>query len=115
MTPYASSREERASLIANDEKAIRRTNQQRYFVRSKSGNDEYEVIDSEFGLGCSCRDHFYRGVDCKYIPAVRLSIELRKKEASQVTIRPIVVGDCPRCKSSKLVREGIRRNKKSFP
>ena len=49
LTPNANSREERASLIANDEKAIRRINQQRYFVRSKSGNGEYEDIDSEFG------------------------------------------------------------------
>jgi transposase-like protein len=113
MTPYVNAREERANLILRDEKAITRIDPQRYFVKSQSGAGEYEVISSEYGFGCSCRDHLYRGVDCKHILAVRFSLELRKKVASQVVISPIAFGKCPRCKSEKVVREGIRHNKKS--
>jgi putative transposase len=104
-------REEKANLILKDEKAIRRLDAQRYFVKSQSGNGEYEVISSEYGLGCSCRDHLFRGVECKHILAVKFSIELRKKVESQITIKPIAIGNCPRCKSEKVVRNGIRKNK----
>ncbi|MGI0016544.1 MAG: DDE-type integrase/transposase/recombinase, partial [Nitrososphaera sp.] len=113
MTPYMNSREERANLILKDEKAITRIDAQRYFVKSQSGKGEYEVISSEFGFGCSCPDHLYRGLECKHVLAVKFSLELRKTVASQVTIKPIVLGNCPRCKSEQIVREGIRHNKKS--
>src|SRR5213593_369753 len=111
MTPYVNSREERATLILKDEKAITRIDSQRYFVKSQSGNGEYEVIFSEFGAGCSCSDHLYRGVECKHVLAVKFSLELRKKVESQVTIKQIAIGNCPRCKSEKIVRDGIRKNK----
>jgi putative transposase len=104
-------REERANLILKDEKAIRRIDAQRFFVKSQSGKGEYEVISSEFGFGCSCPDQCYRGVECKHILAVKFSLELRAKVESRITIAPIPLGECPRCKSSKLVREGIRKNK----
>jgi putative transposase len=104
-------REERANLILKDEKAIRRIDTQRYFVRSQSGNGEYEVISSEFGLGCSCPDHTYRGLECKHILAVKFSIELRKKVESQIVIAPVSLGNCPYCKSAKVVKNGIRKNK----
>ena len=113
MTPYTNAREERANLILKDEKAITRISPQRYFVKSQSGNGEYEVISSEFGFGCSCRDHLYRGVECKHILAVKFSIELRKKVESEIVIAPISIGNCPHCKSERIVKEGIRHNKKS--
>jgi transposase-like protein len=104
-------REERANLILKDEKAIRRVDAQRYFVKSQSGKGEYEVIFSEFGFGCSCPDNCFRGLDCKHILAVKFSIELRAKVESQITIAPIAIGICPRCKSAKVVRDGVRKNK----
>ena len=103
-------REERANLILKDEKAVRRIDSQRYFVKSQSGNGEYEVISSEFGFGCSCPDHLYRGMECKHVLAVKFSLELRKKVESQITIKPIAIGNCPRCKSEKIVRHGVRKN-----
>jgi transposase-like protein len=105
------SREEKANLILKDESAIRRIDAQRYFVKSQSGNGEYEVISSEFGWGCSCPDHRFRGLECKHILAVKFSIELRKKVESQITIKPIPIGNCPSCKSNRIVRNGIRKNK----
>lgn len=104
-------REERANLILKDENAIKRIDPQRYFVKSQSGNGEYEVISSEFGLGCSCPDHRYRGLECKHILAVKFSLELRAKVESRVVIAPVPLGKCPRCKSDKVVRDGIRKNK----
>lgn len=104
-------REEKANLILKDEKAIRRIDSQRYFVKSQSGNGEYEVISTEFGLGCSCPDHLYRAQECKHILAVKFSLEIRKTVESQVTIKPISIGNCPRCKSEKIVRHGLRKNK----
>ncbi len=111
MAPQPLSREEKANLILKDETAIKRIDPQRYFVKSQSGNGEYEVISSEFGLGCSCKDHLHRGVECKHILAVKFSLELRKKVESRVVIAPVPLGECPHCKSDKIVRHGIRKNK----
>jgi len=110
-TTQPQTREEKANLIVKDEKAITRINAQRYFVKSQSGNGEYEVINSEYGLGCSCPDHLYRGLECKHILAVKFSLELRKKVESRIVIAPVPIGKCPRCKSEKVVRDGIRKNK----
>jgi transposase-like protein len=104
-------REEKANLILKDEKAITRVNSQRYLVKSQSGNGDYEVIFSEFGAGCSCADHLYRGMECKHVLAVKFSLELRKKVESQITIKPIAIGNCPRCKSETIVRHCVRKNK----
>jgi len=104
-------REEKATLILKDEKAIRRLDAQRYLVKSQSGNGEYEIISSEYGWGCSCKDHGFRGTECKHILAVKFSLELRQKVECQITIKPIALGNCPRCKSEKITREGVRKNK----
>ncbi len=111
MGSQTNTREERANLILKDDKAITRIDAQRYFVKSQSGNGDYEVISSEFGFGCSCPDHGYRGLECKHILAVRFSIELRKKVESQIVIASVPIGKCPRCKSEKVVRDGVRKNK----
>lgn len=94
MVPHEQTREERANLILKDENAIKRIDTQRYIVKSQSGNGEYEVISSEFGLGCSCPDHAYRGLECKHILAVKFSLELREKVATQIVIPQIAIGNC---------------------
>lgn len=105
-------REEKAQLILKDEKAITRVDAQRYVVKSQSGNGQYEVIISQdFGWACSCADHMYRAQECKHILAVKFSLELRKKVESQIIITPVAMGNCPRCKSENVVRNGIRKNK----
>ncbi|WP_292642501.1 DDE-type integrase/transposase/recombinase [Nitrososphaera sp.] len=97
--------------IARLEGAIQRVNEYSYRVKSQSGKGDYEVISSEFGWGCSCPDHTYRSQKCKHIHAVEFSLTIRKKVESQIVIAPVPIGNCPRCKSERVVRHGVRKNK----
>ena len=60
-----------------------------------SNNEEYELIETELGWLCSCADHMFRGVICKHIHAVEISLELRKIVANEVVIPQINVNSCP--------------------
>jgi transposase-like protein len=50
-------------------------------------------------------------VECKHILAVKFSLELRRKVATQIVIPQIAVGNCAYCNSEKVVKHGIRKNK----
>lgn len=97
--------------IAKLEGAIQRVNEYSYHVKSQSGKGDYEVISSEFGWACSCPDHMYRNQKCKHIHAVELSLTIRKRVESQIVIAPVPIGNCIYCKSDKIVRNGVRKNK----
>jgi putative transposase len=53
----------------------------------------------------------YRGIICKHIYAVSLSLNLRKEVESQIVISEITVNVCTQCQSSQIVKHGIRHNK----
>lgn len=112
METTQATRELKGQTIAQMDGAIRRVNEYSYRVKSQSGNGDYEVTLSEFGISCSCPDYKYRGNSKrKHIYAVEFSIELRRQVESQIIIKPVAIGNCPRCKSEKVVRHGIRKNK----
>lgn len=108
----ADARQAKGQAIAQMEGAIQRVNEYSYRVKSQAGNGSYEVNLSEYGISCECPDYKYRGNHkCKHIYAVEFSLELRRKVESQVVIKPLAFGNCPFCKSEKVVRHGIRKNK----
>ena len=91
--------------------AVKRIDENSYTVISQSGNGEYQVIANELGWLCSCADHIYRGQKCKHIYAVEFSQTVRKAVEIR-KIEPVVIADsCIFCKSSDIVRDGIRHNK----
>jgi hypothetical protein len=74
-------------------------------TKSQSSINEYDLLNTEIGWICNCADHMYRAVTCKYIHAVELSLNLRKKVEKQVIISEIVTKVCPQCKCDKIPRE----------
>ena len=98
---------------------VRRAPDGTYRVKSQSGNGEYEIMHTELGFVCSCCDFMYRqhrGVVCKHIYAVEFSTALREevqKAAVVQVIQPLSSLNCKKCNSENVVRDGIRRNKKS--
>ena len=68
-------RRERGLLIAQANGLVKRNSETSYTVISQSGNGSYDVMfTTEFGWTCSCPDSMYRGVKCKHIHAVELSL-----------------------------------------
>ena len=105
-------RQERGQAIANHEGQVRRLDEFSYEVKSQSGNGDYAVLSTERGWLCSCPDHIYRDAKCKHIWAVEFSLLLREVVSSRTVIEPISVQACPRCESDKLVKHGIRHNRR---
>jgi len=104
-------RKQKELEIANMTDYAKRINQGSYKVKSQSGNGEYDVTTSELGWICSCPDQVYRRVKCKHIWAVEFSLALRE-EVRATIIQPIVdVHACIFCKSTKIVKDGVRHNK----
>lgn len=91
--------------------SVRRIDENSYTVKSQTTDEVYQVISTELGWLCSCADHIYRGQKCKHIYAVEFSQTVRK--AVEVRkIEPVVIVDaCIFCKSTDIVRDGIRHNK----
>src|SRR5213594_941950 len=106
-------REERGLAIANGQNQVKRIDDCSYFVASQSGKGDYEIIKSPIGWACSCPDNQNREVKCKHIWAVEFSLLLRK-EVQAGKIEPIPdVASCLYCGSSKIVKDGIRHNKRT--
>ena len=109
------SREERAKrLLANPNTHILRINDNHYQLKSLATNRIYEIFSTELGWKCSCPDHVYRKVTCKHALAVSISINLREesRERSKIVIEELNCSKCPQCQSEKIVKHGIRHNKK---
>ncbi len=56
----------------------------------------------------------YRGITCKHIHAVELSLNIRKEVERQIIIPEITVNVCPQCQSNQIVKHGIRHNKYGY-
>ena len=103
-------REIRGQAIVASGNQIHRVNAFTYRVQSQSGNGPYLVIQDGSKWACKCADHTYRGVKCKHIWAVEISLALREKVASQIVIEPINFQVCPVCHSERIVKHGVRHN-----
>ena len=96
--------------IANFDGALKRINETKYTVKSQNGNGGYDVCSTDLGWVCSCPDHKFHGVKCKHLFAVKISFALCK-EVEVARIEPINTQCCIYCKSSWIVRDGLRHNK----
>jgi len=104
-------RQERGLQIAQMGNQIRRMNGQTYYVRSQSGNGGYRVSETTDGWTCECPDHKFRGIKCKHIISIEISLSLRAEVAVR-RIEPIDnLTECIFCGSSNIVKDGVRKNK----
>ncbi|MGB6594202.1 MAG: hypothetical protein WBE68_22110 [Candidatus Nitrosopolaris sp.] len=69
----AINRQQQGLAIANITGTIKRISELKYFVKSQSGNGDYEINSTDLGWVCSCPDPNYRGVKGKHIFAVEIS------------------------------------------
>ena len=104
-------REERGLEIVNKDSQIKMIDDSAYQVLSQNGNGVYFVSLTEDGWVCECPDFRFRGVKCKHIWAVELSIKLREEVEKETVIQQISVSECVYCHSQSLKKNGVRRNK----
>lgn len=104
-------REEKGERIARKKDAVKRLGENRYRVRSQSGNGMYSVEKTDIGWKCTCPDHTFRGMKCKHIWAVEISIGMREQAKPKRILEPITAVNCPVCGSKNLKKDGIRHNK----
>lgn len=105
-------REEKGKQIALKSDLIR-ISDYHYHVHSQTSNRDYDVIKTYDQWHCNCADHIFRKVCCKHIHAIEFSLKLRAevRERNKIIISPITSQDCINCKSSKIVKDGLRHNK----
>jgi putative transposase len=114
MATVVLSHEERGRMIAEQPNAIQREDERFYKVASQSGHGMYDVVKTRaFAIGwiCNCPDFTYRGVKCKHIWAVEISVALRNEVERNVVIEPLNISVCPYCNATTIVRHGLRHNK----
>jgi transposase-like protein len=101
-------RENLGQQIASSEGHVFRVDDTNYKVRSQSVHEFfYDVEETEIGWTCSCPDHKYRGLKCKHIWAVVVSLGLRQQAKASLVLEPITISDCPRCHSQKIRKDGV--------
>ena len=104
-------RELRGKSIVEKNDQITRLNETHYEVRSQSRNQTHDVIGTEFGWFCSCEDYYFRKTCCKHIHAVEISLRIRKEVKSKVVLDSVPTDYCIYCKSDRIRKDGIRKNK----
>src|SRR5260370_32983424 len=101
-------RKVRGQAIAQVESNVRRIDATEYRVRSQSGNGEYQVVSTEAGWYCSCPDAITRGIKCKHIFAVELSLELRRRIEHSKRVVPLDFQSWLECGSEEMIKHGGR-------
>ena len=101
----------RGEAIAKVESNIRRIDQNEYRVKSQSGNGEYQVLSTEVGWTCACPDFQFRGLKCKHIFGVELSLQIRRRIENAKRIVPLDYQSCLSCGSERVKRDGVLHNK----
>lgn len=104
-------RQEKGKEIASTDDQIRRIDEHHYKVKSQSGNGEYDVVSTELGWNCNCKDHTFRQLCCKHIHAVEFSLKIRDQVKKNMVIQPITVQTCQFCNSDRIVKNALRHNK----
>jgi len=110
--PDMNPREERGWVIAHTEGQLFRMDEDHYRVRSQSSGGYYSVDNTRIGWKCSCPDHRFRGVKCKHIWAIQISLGIRQQVEAKRVLGPVVISMCPYCGSENIVKAGIRHNKR---
>jgi len=82
-----------------------------WFVNSQSGNGKYRVTRNGENWTCECPDHTKRKCLCKHILTVRFWLKVKSKRKDSFSIPELEKKLCPFCKSDKLIKRGIRKNK----
>jgi len=114
MNTMENSRELRGLEIAKaKENQIDKIDDFSYVVHSQSGNGNYLVSKAEDYWMCKCPDHRFRGVKCKHIWAVEISLKLKEQVRKNIVIEEVLISKCIFCHSEKIKKFGIRRNKNS--
>jgi putative transposase len=110
--PLKTTRKERGKEIAEKGGQIRRVSNELYLVNSQSHEGCYSVERNDLGWRCSCPDHKVRGVECKHIVSVKLSLAIRK-QVEHIHIAPIgsETDICVFCGSENIIKDGVRHNK----
>lgn len=103
-------RQIKAKEIADSGRVLR-LDEGHYQVPSQSGNGFYEVVSTESGWACACKDFEFRRVECKHILAVGISNALREAVQETVVIRPQTSISCVACRSESVVKNALRHNK----
>ena len=104
-------RAQKGKEIADVFGTINRLDEHTYKVKSQRLDMYYEVLQTERGWTCQCADQRFRGVKCKHIWAVEFSFAIRRLVKKEVVIEPVNISNCPKCKSDKIKKAGIRKNK----
>lgn len=71
------------AIIAKGDKPIP-LGDDKYEIPSQNGNGNYTVTHQGDEWDCECPDHFYCGVDCKHIHAVRYYLEVEKETSKGI-------------------------------
>jgi putative transposase len=111
MQVVTDSREIRGEQIATSEDQVFRATKDSYKVMSQSGHGFYDVNKTKIGWKCTCLDHKFRGMKCKHIWAVAISLGLREQAKKSVVLEPVLINACPSCHSQHFKKSGIRHNK----
>jgi uncharacterized protein YydD (DUF2326 family) len=69
-------REVKGQEMAKQVDCLKRIDDYTYQIKSQSSNNIYEVNTTELGFVCSCPDHKFRGVKCKHIYCVDITLYL---------------------------------------
>jgi transposase-like protein len=105
-------REERGLQIVNHNRdQINKVDDYAYAVQSQSGNGSYLVSLSEERWVCECPDHKFRGLKCKHVWAVELSLKIREEVERDTVIQQVSVSECIYCHSQNIKKNGVRRNR----
>lgn len=108
MSKQLVNREELGKQLQNH---VQRIDDKTYCIQSLTSNKIYEIVSTSLGFVCSCPDHMFKGIKCKHIIATELSLKIREQVKKRI-IEPIVnIGKCIYCKSSQIVKDGLRHNK----
>ncbi len=107
-------REIRGLAIVSMGSQIKRIDANTYRVKSQNGNGWYLVKKNGLEWTCECPDFVYRHIVCKHLYAVEFSQTLRRKITSEnlgieEVCKPETI--CKKCGSSKIIKQGLRKNK----
>jgi transposase-like protein len=122
MDQFSNPRELRGLKILSEPDTIIKTGKNEWDVRSQSKDAYYQVTRTFASKGkldpwiwsCSCPDYAARELPCKHIFAVQFSLKIKVDVESDNKAQKISGNDdavtCPICKSSNVVKRGIRKN-----
>ena len=105
-------REDKGTQISNLKDGIKCIKDKYYKVRSQSFDAYYVVENTEIGWICNCPDHIFRGMKCKHIWAIEVSLGMRQQAKPKIVLDLITTIDCPICGSLNFKKDGIRHNKR---